>query len=362
MNYYLLLIPLLLSIIIIILILRLKSKQHILEKIIFEKHDLEVLRKEELKNYFEEEWKKEKEKLDYERKIYESNISNRQNKLENQYKLDASKYEGEIKKLEVHLQEKEKRYNEVNQDLDLYREGKIKEIDGTAAEYEQRKRQAIDHAMEERKLALQEKNGQLQKELKEQEEKLRAEVDEIKAELEIERSKRAAINEEIRRQRQVEEEQDFYKIQFTEADKNDVEILRSIAPRLRHPEAINKVIWSTYYQKPLAELRKRLLPNGDISGIYKVTRLKTNEIYIGQTTSIDKRWQDHVKSALGVGTLVSSQLHRAMALDGPENFTFEILEQVSKDKLRERESYYIDFYDSKTYGLNVNSGDKIKIS
>ena len=46
MNYYLL-IPLLLSIVIIILILRLKSKQKILEKTIFEKHDLEVLRKEE---------------------------------------------------------------------------------------------------------------------------------------------------------------------------------------------------------------------------------------------------------------------------------------------------------------------------
>ena len=78
-----------------------------------------------------------------------------------------------------------------------------------------------------------------------------------------------------------------------------MEILRSIAPRLRHPEAINKVIWSAYYQKPLAELRKRILVNGDVSGVYKITRLKTNEIYIGQTTSVDKRWQEHVKSALG---------------------------------------------------------------
>ena len=131
-------------------------------------------------------------------------------------------------------------------------------------------------------------------------------------------------------------------------------------PRLRHPEAINKVIWTGYYQKPLAELRKRILTNGDVSGVYKITRLKTNEIYIGQTTSVDKRWQEHVKSALGVGTLASSQLHRAMATDGCENFTFELLEVVPKDKLRERESYYIDFYDSKTYGLNSVTGDKNK--
>jgi hypothetical protein len=38
----------------------------------------------------------------------------------------------------------------------------------------------------------------------------------------------------------------------------------------------------------------------------------------------------------------------------------EILEEVPKDKLRERESYYIDFYDSKTYGLNSITGDKNK--
>ena len=42
------------------------------------------------------------------------------------------------------------------------------------------------------------------------------------------------------------------------------------------------------------------------------------------------------------------------------NFTFELIEAVKKDKLRERESYYIDFYDSKNYGLNTLSGDKNK--
>ena len=47
-----------------------------------------------------------------------------------------------------------------------------------------------------------------------------------------------------------------------------------------------------------------------------------------------------------------------MALDGPEQFTFEVLEETPKDKLRERESYYIDFYDSKNYGLNTIKGDK----
>ena len=47
-----------------------------------------------------------------------------------------------------------------------------------------------------------------------------------------------------------------------------------------------------------------------------------------------------------------------MAKDGPENFTFEIIEQVEKDKLKEREAYYINFYDSKNYGLNTIKGQE----
>lgn len=345
-------------IIIIILGITLNKRNKVLEKTVLDKHKLEVLRKDEMKEYFKEDWDKEKQKIDYERKVHEGNITNQINQLENQYKLDASKYEGQIKQLDVKLQEKEKRYNEVNQDLDLYRKGKIKEIDTGAQEYEQRQRLLVDASIVQYREIRGNLYNQELKEMEVQKNSMAQELSELKSELEEERNKRAAINEEILRQRKLEQEQDFFRIQLDPDDTEDIEILRSVITRLRHPEAINKVIWSGYYQKPLAELRKRILTNGDVSGVYKITRLKTNEIYIGQTTSVDKRWQEHVKSALGVGTLASSQLHRVMKADGPENFTFELLEEVPKDKLRERESYYIDFYDSKTYGLNSVTGDK----
>ena len=358
-NLYYVLILLIVSILIIVILIR-KNQQinKTLEKIVLDKHKLEVLKKDEIKEYFKEEWKQEKEKIDYERKVYEGNINNQKAQLENQYKLDASKYEGQIKQLEVHLKEKEKRYNEVNQDLEVYREGKMKEIDGTAAEYEQRKRQIVEHSIDNYRDQLTEKANQLLREMVGYKEETQKEIEQIQAELEEERNKRAAINEEIRRAREVEEQQDFYKIQLNPDDTNDITLLRSITPRLRHPEAINKVIWSGYYQKPLAELRKRVAIED--SGVYKITRLKTNEIYVGQAVNVSTRWADHVKSALGVGNLASSQLHRAMAEDGPEQFTFELLEKVPKDKLRERESYYIDFYDSKNYGLNTVKGDQNK--
>lgn len=356
--YLLILLCCIVSIIILSIILNKRNKT--LEAVILKKHEIEVARKEELKEYFNEEWEKEKERIDKDIKIYEGNVNSRKQELENQYKLDASKYSADIDKLKVQLTEKEKRYEEVNQDLNLYREGKMKEIDSTTAEYEQRKRTEIEQILKQAELnANSNFNNQVDSYLARRSQ-MECELEEIKKELEEERNKRATINEEIRRAREVEEQQDFYRIQLDPNDTDDVEILRSVAPRLRHPEAINKVIWTGYYQKPLAELRKRLLPNGDISCVYKATRLKTGEIYIGQTTSFDKRLQEHTRSALGIGSLASSQLHRKMLSDGPENFTWEVLEEVSKDKLRERESYYIDFYDSKTYGLNSVTGDKNK--
>lgn len=259
--------------------------------------------------------------------------------------------DSKMEQLQTLLSEKEARYKEVNQDLNLYKQGKLKEIDEYIVAEKARGLKEIKNTYD--------LNSQKMKiEFDKVSNELTKEIEDIKKELEIERSKRAAINEEILRQKKLQEQEDFYKIQLPDTDKPDIEILKTTAPRLHHPEAINKIIWSNYYQKPLAELRKRLLPNGDYSGVYKITRLKTGEIYIGQTTSIDKRFQDHVKSALGVGALASSQLHRTMASDGPENFTFEIIEQVEKDKLKEREAYYINFYDSKNYGLNTIKGQE----
>ena len=360
MNYYLLISLLLGIILIIILYLQYKKKKELVEKLVFEKHNLEVLRKDEIKDYFKEEWEREEKELKHKEIQLKGEIAQKTFELESKFEINQTQLNGQIKQLQVQLDEKEKRYNEVNQDLDLYREGKMKEIDGTAAEYEQRKRQIVDNSIDKyRNLEMDLANAILLNK-KIEIDTAHKQIEILQNELEEERNKRAAINEEILRQKKLEEQQDFYRIQLNPDDSNDIELLRSITPRLRHPEAINKVIWTGYYQKPLAELRKRILTNGDVSGVYKITRLKTNEIYIGQTTSVDKRWQEHVKSALGVGTLASSQLHRAMATDGCENFTFELLEAVPKDKLRERESYYIDFYDSKTYGLNSVTGDKNK--
>ena len=46
-----------------------------------------------------------------------------------------------------------------------------------------------------------------------------------------------------------------------------------------------------------------------------------------------------------------------MSKEGPENFTFEILEEVPRQQLNEREKYYIGFYQTVKFGLNVLKGN-----
>lgn len=290
------------------------------------------LKRDELKTIFAKDYTE----LELQKKNLENEIN-----LENQKLLTVEKLQektnSEIYKLRENYQKlKSEERNNIDKEISEYKKLQIKlivnEID--------KEREDINNSFRKEKEQIEKEKAQI-----------RAEIDE-------ERQRRAAINEEILRARQVEDNTDFYRICLPENEKGDIELLKTVAPRLQRPEAIYKIIWSNYYQKPLAELRKRLLPKGDKSGIYKITRLKTGEIYIGQTTSIDKRWQEHTKSSLGVGTLASSYLHRAMSMDGPENFTFEIIEECDKDKLKEKESYYIDFYDSKNYGLNSINGAK----
>ena len=327
---------LIITILLIIIIIQTKSKAKI-----------KKLKEEEIQNYFKEKWKEGEANLLVKRTNKEKEIDN----------LNIS-----LNLLKKELEEKEERYKEINKDLDKYKDDRKKEIDEFLVQEREHKFNNLSDWVkieeEKEKRRLDQLHNKNEETLKKEKEIYEIEIKEIKKELEDIRSRRAAINEEIRRQRELNDKEDFYHIQLDENLISDIALLRSIAPRLVNPMAVNKLIWQAYYQKPLAELRKRLLPNGDYSGIYKITRDKTGEIYIGQTTSLDKRLQDHCKTALGVGALASSTLHRLMKEDGLENFSFEIIEKVDKDELKEKESFYIDFYDSKNYGMNTISGVK----
>ena len=42
--------------------------------------------------------------------------------------------------------------------------------------------------------------------------------------------------------------------------------------------------------------------------------------------------------------------------EGPENFTFEIIEDCERTKLDEKEKYWIEFYRAMEFGYNMRCG------
>ena len=103
-------------------------------------------------------------------------------------------------------------------------------------------------------------------------------------------------------------------------------------------------------------MTKRVLEGKNPSGIYKVTNIETQEIYIGKSTSVADRWINHVKSACGLDGVADSQFQRALKKYGVDGFTWELLEEVPKDKLSDREKYYITIYNTTHYGYNMRNG------
>ena len=188
---------------------------------------------------------------------------------------------------------------------------------------------------------------QIEEETNIQKDKAQAELKLIEAELEEYRSKRAAINEAIRRERAIEEEADFYRIIIPEYDREDISVLSNISPKLRNKEILNKLIYETFIKRPLQEMTKRVV-SGKKSGIYKITYIKTGESYIGKSSDIANRWTQHCKSSLNIGTIAHSTFHNILSEKGIWNFTWEILEEVPKEELTEREKYWIEFYGTQT--------------
>ena len=179
--------------------------------------------------------------------------------------------------------------------------------------------------------------------------KLQSEIDNLSA-------LRASLIEAQISEQKLKDEQDFYRIHLSIDAQEDIDKLLRFAKECHSQQPLRKLIWSEYFLKPFGEMAGRILGKDKISGIYKITNLKDNKIYIGQSTDIKTRWSNHIKAALKIDSIAHSRVHDAMGEEGIWNFTFELLEQCPKEKLNEREKYYIEFYQSNIYGYNKTAG------
>lgn len=160
------------------------------------------------------------------------------------------------------------------------------------------------------------------------------------------------------RQQEDEEKLSFYKIKLTDKQATDISRLQEWKQNLYDPTIVSKIIWSTYILKPTSDLCNRVLGSKPICGIYKITNKATGEIYIGQSVNIAQRWKTHIKCGLGIDASSTNKLYNIMQHTGVWNFTFELLQQCSRDKLNEKERFWIEMYQSNKVGMNTTKGNK----
>lgn len=237
------------------------------------------------------------------------------------------------------------REEELDRILSITEENKKKQLDINLKKYEEDLKKSID-------LAATAKNEEQVRKYQEYQHLL----EEIKLELDSYKEKRDTINQAIIRDKEILESEFFYKINLTDEDKCDISILEGIRPKIKNQEALSKLIYDVYYKKPLNELIKRITNGRQVGGIYKITYIPTKESYIGRSVDISKRWKEHCLSSLSIGTIAHSSFHTFLNEKGIDSFTWEILEEVPKDKQSEREKYYIKFYGTDKFGLNMKVG------
>ena len=287
-------------------------------------------------------------------------IQENKEKLEFEIRYDLKRLEDQRDQINAEIIGKQTALQEISSKVKTYEE-QLRDMALTNAKrYEETlmniAKDKVEAEQEKMQKAAQESFEKAMAEMDVQTEAARAQIEILTKEIAEYSAKQTAINEAILRQRALEEQQDFYRVCLGPEAANDVEILKEARRNLKKPEIIDKIIYDNYIAKPVLEMIKRVLQNTTCSGIYKITCIKTGEIYIGKSVDIKSRWQQHCKSAFNCGTIAHSLLHTKMKQYGIENFTFELVEQVPKEQLSERESFYIDFYQSKKVGLNERRG------
>ena len=230
--------------------------------------------------------------------------------------------------IEEKRKEKEKA---LNLELDMAQNQKIMALNAEFSEYSSQQQKIIDSMLEETK--------------------------KIQNELEDFRTQREAINQAIALENSKEEEKLKHQISLSLQDKEDIKYLLSIEEKINNKQLLRKLIWSEYLQKPFNEMLKRLfLGNPPKNVIYCIENIHNHKKYIGKTSAeVSKRWTEHIKTSLEIGTIKSQNIHKALYGHWDE-FTFSVIAVSEKEKISADEKYYIKFFESDIYGYNMKSG------
>ena len=182
---------------------------------------------------------------------------------------------------------------------------------------------------------------------------LMIEYNELKDNIAVLRATNDAAIAAAKRAEETKSQLDYYRIQLAPADISEIDMLRQVEPYLRDKEPLNKVIWKCYYEKPTTDMIGRVIGSGIHTGIYKITEIETGKCYVGQAANLADRWKQHIKRGVGAETPTRNKLYPAMRASGPENFSFEVIEECDRSVLDEREDYWQLYFKAKEFGYSI---------
>ncbi len=278
-------------------------------------------------------------------KIYQNNLHNEIDKSEQK----ASQLNVQIKSLQ---QEYQSRYTNLDEHFEQLTLSREKLLEQDFARRKQDKEQALEILSENYSNKIEE----LSKKSHELQEQYNNFCNEIENNIKDEQARFDALLSPLQQYEKEQQDKLFYTVQIPEEFRADIQyLLVNIAPQLKHPDIINKLIWSEYVRPYLDAACKRIGINNE-PGIYKITNINDNKSYIGKSTDIKKRIAQHFKAAIGISTIAWQAVHDAMLTQGLWNWSIEPVIYCDKDKLSEMEKFYIDFFKTQEYGFNRKNG------
>ena len=273
------------------------------------------------------------------------------------YKEQNLNLRSEVSNLEKEIEEKKKSIDILDEQAkDAAKSLEAKVYDLMSTEFAQKATLEIDHCKYLSAQAQAEYESMMKELMEEYTSKRDILIDDynrIVAQIEDARSKADAAVEANKRIELDRQKKDFYRLQLSDIDIEEIQRIKSIEPYLRKKEPLNKVVWKVYYEKPYTDLIGRVVGQGRKTGIYKITNIENGMCYVGQAVDIADRWKQHIKRGIGADPPTQNKLYPAMLAIGVENFTFEIIEQCDGNMLNEREDYWQNFYHAKDFGYSI---------
>ena len=289
----------------------------------------------------------------------DENFRNKKEQQKKEFNNQKQEFQKELQEQERKVNQLEKQWmNEAIEETNKLRNRLNQDIEEETQKYKEQRtaeaKQIVNDNVDKLKKTYENQVNTIQKDLEEKRNSLSEEKESIENQLKDLRSKeQAAINARIREYEEQNKE-DFYKIQISSEDISEIEELKKVLPKIKNELPLRKAIYDMYYREPVKDLTNRLTNGRKISGIYKITHMPSGKCYVGKTVDIANRIKQHTKAGLGASNTTKKKLYTEMLQEGIENFKYEMIEEVDRTKLKERENYWMKYFGAKIYGYSTN--------